>query len=121
MRKTRIAALAAAALVSVSCSTPTATQVRVEVGPFGAQDGLGPGDPLSRGMLHLLEGDDVVFEAVLDEDGVALIEPAPGVYTLQVRLDSTADPLCFWGETVFDVRFPSPPLQVEVAFICAGG
>ncbi len=96
------------------------TQVRVEIAPPGAHEGMNPGDPLAGGVLHLLDGDDVVFEATLDEDGTALIEPTPGVYTVQVRLDSEQDPLCFWGETFFEVRFPSTPLDLEVAFICAG-
>ncbi len=121
MRRIRPALLAVTALVAVSCSAPTTTEVRVEIAQGATHEGRSPGDPLSGGVLHLLNGDDVVYEATLDDDGAAVIEPTPGVYTVQVRLDSSEDALCFWGETTFGVAFPSSHIDLEAAFICAGG
>ena len=50
------------------------------------------------------------------------MEPDSGTYIVQVDLASQQDDLCFWGETVFDVEFPSSSAVVlEAGFICAGG
>ncbi len=120
MGVTSIAVTVVAALLTVSCSAPTATAVRAEIAPHFSQEGLNPGDPLAGGVLHLLDGDEIILEAALDDDGTAVVEPDPGVYDIQVRLDSAEGPLCFWGETKFDVEFPSSPVELEVSFICAG-
>lgn len=117
-----IPVLVLASLLIVSCSSPAGTEVRVRVAPDFSQEGLEPGDPLAGAVLHLFEGDEIVLEAVLDDDGSAVVEPDPGVYDVQVTLESQEGPLCFWGETVFGLDFPSSsPVELEAGFICAGG
>lgn len=103
------------------CSDANAhTEVSAVVAPhFTGYEGLEPGDPVAGGELRLYVGDTVVLETVLDDTGAVLIAPEPGMYDLQVSLDST-EPGCFWGETIFAVALPSTPLVVEVAYICAG-
>ncbi len=113
--------LAAVAAVTAGCAPSTGTQVRAEVAPHFSHEGLEPGDPLAGGTLRLYAGDEVVFEAVLDDEGTAVASPDPGVYDVQVRLDSPEDPLCFWGATEFGVEFPTSSLTLEAGFICAGG
>jgi hypothetical protein len=105
----------------VGCSDANApTEVSALVADhFAGYEGIEPGDPVAGGDLRLYVGDTVVFEAVLDHTGSARITPEPGSYNVQVSLDG-AEPGCFWGETLFDVAFPSAPLVVEVAYICAG-
>ena len=116
-----VAMLALIGLFSVGCSASTGTEVRAEVADDFSQEGLNPGDRLSGGVLTLRDGDEAVLEAVLDEDGSAVIEPEPGVYDVQVERVSAEDPLCFWGGIEFSVEFPSEPIKVAVGFICAGG
>jgi len=109
------------AAVAVGCSeTPEYTEVSAVVAShFTGYEDLEPGDPIAGGELRIYVGDTVVLETVLDETGAVSIEPESGTYDLQVSLDSS-DPGCFWGETLFDVSFPSTPILVEVAYICAG-
>ena len=95
------------------------TEVKAVVAPHFSHEGLEAGDPLAGATLRLYRAETVVLETELDEAGTALIEPEPGSYDVQVQLSAT-DPLCFWGETVFGVAFPSPPLTLEAGFICAG-
>ncbi len=113
--------LAAVAVITVGCVSSPGTEVRAEVAQHFSHEGLNPGDPLAGGTLVLYDGDEVVLEAVIGDDGTAVIDPDPGVYDVQVRLDSAEDPLCFWGATEFGVEFPSPSLTIEAGFICAGG
>lgn len=121
MRATRVFALLLAALWVANCAVPAGTEVTAEVAPNFSQEGFNEGDRLAGAVLYLLDGDQIVLETSLDDKGSAVVEPDPGVYDLQVRLDSQADPLCFWGETVFDVEFPSSsPVELEAGFICAG-
>jgi hypothetical protein len=103
------------------CSDANApTAVTAVVAPhFTGYEGLEPGDPVAGGELRLYVGDTVVLETVLDDTGAVLIAPEPRRYDLQVSLDSL-EPGCFWGEAIFAVTFPSTPLVVEVAYICAG-
>ena len=117
-----LAALAAVAIVAamVGAGSSNATQVRAEIAPHFSREGLGSGDPLAGGTLLLIDGDEVVFTSVLDEDGTAVVDPDPGVYDVQVQLDSSEDALCFWGTTGFGIEFPSSPLTLQVGFICAG-
>lgn len=121
MRAKPLFVMVLAALWTVSCLASTGTEVRAEVAPNFSHESLNPGDPLAGGVLYLLDGDEIILETVLDKDGTATVEPDPGVYDVQVRLDSEEGPLCFWGETRFDVEFPSSPVQLEAGFICAGG
>ena len=118
-----LAALAGVMIVAamVSAGSSDATQVRAEIAPHFSHEGLEPGDPLAGGTLLLYDGDEVVLTSVLDEQGTALVDPAPGVYDVQLRLDSTEDPLCFWGTTEFGIEFPASPLTLQVGVICAGG
>ncbi len=120
MRKMR-AVMALMALLVVSCSDTASTEVRAVVAAGFSHEGLDPGDPLAGGVLYLFKGDEVVLEALLDGDGTVRVAPDPGVYDVQVRLDSKEGPLCFWGETRFAVEFPSSLVEVEAGFICAGG
>lgn len=121
MRVARIFSLVLAGLLIVNCAAPTGTEVTAKVAPNFSQEGLNPGDRLAGAVLRLLDGDQVIFETVLDDNGLVVVEPDPGVYDVQVRLDSQEGPLCFWGETVFDVEFPSAsPVELEAGFICAG-
>ena len=76
---------------------------------------------MNRSLLPALLVGALALGACGDDDGAAVIEPTPGVYTVQVRLDSSEDALCFWGETTFGVAFPSSHIDLEAAFICAGG
>lgn len=110
------------ALWTVSCSSATGTEVSARVAPDFSQEGMNPGDPLAGGVLRLYDGNDIVLETVLDDDGTTVVEPEPGVYDVQVNLESREDALCFWGETVFGIEFPSSsPVELEAGFICAGG
>ena len=96
------------------------TEISAVVAPhFSSPGGLATGDPVAGGELRLYVANTVVLETVLNDNGTALVAPEPGTYDLQVSLDST-EPGCFWGETIFAVSFPSTPLVVEVAYICAG-
>lgn len=117
-----LAALAAVVIVAamVGAGSSNATQVSAEIAPNFSHEGLEPGDPLAGGTLLLYDGDEVVVTSVLDAQGTALVDPDPGVYDVQVRLDSTGDPLCFWGATEFGIEFPASPLTLQVGFICAG-
>jgi hypothetical protein len=117
----RVLALILVLLWTVGCSASTRTGIEVRVADHFSHDGLDSGDSLAGGVLTLLKGDAVVLEAVLDEDGVVVIEPDPGVYDVQVRFDSEQQPLCFWGTTEFGVEFPSSPIKLEVSYICPGG
>lgn len=111
-----------AALFLASCTSSDGTEVTARVAPNFAQEGLSPGDPLAGAVVHLYDGNDIVFEAVLDGEGSAVIEPEPGLYDVQVTLVSQQDSLCFWGETLFGVEFPSSStVDLEAGFICAGG
>ena len=108
------------AILAAACSDAgQQTEVSAVISPHFAREGLEGGDPVPGATLRLYQADSLVLETVLDETGSALIEPEPGSYDVQIQLPAT-DPLCFWGGTVFDVTFPSPPLTLEVAFICAG-
>jgi hypothetical protein len=108
------------ALGAVGCSeADQRTEVRAVVAPHFAHEGLETGDPVAGAALRLYEGDTVVFETVLDEAGIAQITPDPGLYDVQVSLNST-DPHCLWGETVFAVVFPASTLTLEVSYMCAG-
>lgn len=111
--------LATIALLVGGCAS-NETEVTAQVGPHFSHEGLNPGDPLVGGSLLLYDGDEIMFETVLDNEGKAAIEPDPGEYDIQIRLDSAEDPLCFWGTTEFGVEFPSSPIELEVGFICAG-
>ena len=115
------------ALVLVCCIIAVAgctgddgsTEVSAVVGSDFAHEGFHPGDSLPGASVRLYRGDTVLLETVLDSSGSTRITPEPGTYDVQVSLDS-ADPGCFWGETVFGVSFPSEPLTIEVGFICSG-
>jgi len=126
MRVSRVLpVLAAAVAVIVGAAmvigaSPAGTQIRAEVAQHFSQEGLMPGDPLAGGTLLLYSGNEVVFSSALGEDGTVVVRPAPGVYDVQVHLDSAQDPLCFWGATVFGVEFPASSLKLEAGFICAG-
>jgi hypothetical protein len=117
--------LAAAVAVMVGAAmvigaSPAGTQIRAEVAPHFSQEGLVPGDPLAGGTLLLYHGNEVVFSATLDADGAVVVSPDPGVYDVQVQLDSAQDPLCSWGATAFGVEFPASSLELEAGFTCAG-
>ena len=101
--------LATVALLLGGCASDQ-TEVTAQVGPHFSHEGLNPGDPLVGGSLVLYDGDEIMFETVLDYEGRAVIEPDPGGYDIQIRLDSTVDPLCFWGTTEFGVEFPTSPI-----------
>ena len=123
MRNIRRIALSAAAIavIATGCSgTDQTTEVHVAVAPDFSYEGLASGDPVPDATLRLYLNDDAVLEVPFDDTGTAVIAPDPGTYDLQVEAAS-ADPLCFWGDTVFDVTFPSRPITLEVGFICAGG
>ena len=121
MRALQLSLAAVAILVATSCSMSMETEVRAFVGPNVLDEQFAPGDPLAGGTVLVLDGDDVVFESVLDASGRALVEVPDGVYHLQVRLDRQQDPLCFWGDTKLDVELPSTPIEMEAWLICAGG
>lgn len=116
-----VAVLMFLAIHLAGCSdAQTHTEVSAVVAPhFTSYEGLDPGDPVAGGELRLFIGDTVVLETSLDDTGTVLVAPEPGTYDLQVSLDSP-EPGCLWGETIFAVAFPSEPLVVEVAYICAG-
>jgi hypothetical protein len=95
------------------------TEVSAVVAPNFSHEGLEPGDSVPGATLRLYTGGTVVLETVLDNTGSTRIAPDPGTYDVQVSLDSV-DPGCFWGDTLFDVGFPTTPLTIEVGFICAG-
>ena len=115
------------ALVLACCLIATAgcvggdgsTEVSAVVAPDFAYEGFQPGDSVPGASLRLYRGDTVLLETVLDSSGSTRITPEPGIYDVQVSLDS-ADPGCFWGETVFGISFPSEPLTIPVGFICSG-
>jgi hypothetical protein len=115
------------ALVLVCCliaiagcaSSDGSTEVSAVVGPDFAHEGFQPGDSVPGASLRLYRGHTVLLETVLDSSGSTRITPEPGIYDVQVSRDS-ADPACFWDETVFGISFPSEPLTIEVAFICSG-
>ena len=111
--------LAAVTLLLAGCAS-NQTELTAQVGPHFSHEGLNPGDPLVGASLLLYDGDEIAFETVLDSAGTAVIEPDPGKYDVQIRLDSAEDPLCFWGTTVFGIEFPSSPIELEVGFICPG-
>lgn len=121
MPSPRIAAsLVALVLMVAACSDADHdTGVAAVVAPHFSQNGLATGDPVPGATLRLYHDDTVILETTLDHDGTATIAPEPGTYDLQIE-SATSDPLCFWGDTVFDITFPSPPITVEVGFICAG-
>ena len=111
----------AIAVIATGCSdTDQTTDVRAVVAPDFSHEGRTSGDPVPDATLRLYLNDVAVLEVPLDDTGTAVIAPEPGTYDLQVEAASS-DPLCFWGDTVFDVTFPSRPITVEVGFICAGG
>jgi hypothetical protein len=121
MRDLRVAAvLVVLAVAAGGCSdADQTTEVSAVVAPHFSQEGFKAGDPVPGATLRLYQGDTVVLETALDETGMVLVAPEPGTYDLQIE-STSSDPYCFWGDTIFDVTFPSPPLAVEVAFICAG-
>ena len=96
------------------------TEISAVVAPDFSHGGLETGDPVAGGELRLYKGDLIVFEATLDDTGTVVVSPEPGTYDVQVYLGSTDDPVCFWGETIFTVAFPSDPITIEVVYICAG-
>lgn len=81
--------------------------------------GLSAGAPLAGASLRIYLGDTVVLESTLDGNGTVTVEPEPGTYAVQVDLPSTDG--CFWGETVFDVVFPTDRLELAASYICPGG
>lgn len=83
-----------------------------------AADGLEPGSPLAGAELRFYVGDDVVLETTLDADGRAEVD-IEGRYTVQVDLP-LSDGECFWGQTLFDVDFPSDRLELLAWQICPG-
>jgi hypothetical protein len=95
------------------------TEVSAVVAPHFSQEGLATGDPVPGATLRLYQGDTVVLETALDDVGTVKVAPEPGTYDLQIEAASS-DPFYFWGDTLFDVAFPSPPITVEVGFRCAG-
>lgn len=115
-----LAAVLIGAAIVAGASSP-GTRITAEVAPDFSHEGLEPGDPLAAATLLLYDGNRVVLTSVLDENGATIVEPEPGVYDVQVRLDSAADPLCFWGETAFGIEFPSSSVELQAGFICAGG
>lgn len=117
----RIAAALVVFVVTVAgCSdADQTTEVSAVVAPHFSQEGLATGDPVPGATLRLYQDDTVVLETALDDVGTVKIAPEPGTYDLQIEAASS-DPLCFWGDTLFDVAFPSPPIAVEVGFRCAG-
>lgn len=117
----RLSLLLVVVLVAAGCSVGEATEVRAFIGPNVLDEQFAPGDPLTGATVLVLDGDEIVFESLLDDGGRAVLEVPPGVYHVQVRLDSELDPLCFWGETKLDVDLPSAPLEMEAWLICAGG
>ena len=84
-----------------------------------ARDGFAPGDPLRGGTIRLLDGDTLVVERPLGDDGRASFTPPPGSYTVQVFRES-AEAGCFWGNTLYDVAMPQPVLQVVAFQVCSG-
>jgi hypothetical protein len=114
-----VAGLLLATLAIGSCSEAAGTLVTVEIADNFAHEGFTPGDPLPGATVTLLQGDDIVLTTILDDNGAVTIDPAPGSYDVQVRLDSSQDPLCFWTETRFGVEFPTPSLELAVGFVCA--
>lgn len=117
-----ILVIALVSVWAVSCSSSPGTEVSARVAPNFSQEGMNPGDPLAGGVVQIFDGNDVVLEVFLDDVGSAVVEPEPGLYDVQVTLESQEGPLCFWGETIFGVEFPSSSsIQLEAGFICAGG
>jgi hypothetical protein len=82
-------------------------------------DGLDPGSRLADAELRLYVGDELVLETMLDGEGRAEIDVAPGIYTVQVDLPISGTD-CFWGETLFDVGFPGDTITIEAWHICPG-
>jgi len=121
MRSPRIAAaLVVSVVIAAGCSdADQTTEVSAVVAPHFSQEGLATGDAVPGATLRLYQDDTVVLETALDDAGKVKIAPEPGTYDLQIE-SASSDPFCFWGDTVFDVAFPSPPITVEVGFICAG-
>lgn len=112
--------LAVALAVSACAGSPGESSVRVVVaGDQEAGHSLAPGDPLAGGIVRLFDGDVLVLEVRLDDDGRASVDPAAGSYDVQAFLESD-DSGCFWGDTIYDVGFPRRTLLIEAFQICSG-
>ena len=113
-------ALVVLVMAAAGCSDAVpSTEVSAVVAPHFSHEGLEAGDPVPGATLRLYKGATLVLETVLDDTATVEVALAPGTYDLQIESDG-ADPPCSWGDTVFDVVLPSPPITVEVGFICAG-
>jgi hypothetical protein len=84
-----------------------------------ARDQFAPGDPLSGGTVTLAHQDNVISEYSLDREGRATISGLVGSYTLQVSMESN-DPVCFWGNTLYDLNSPEAELEIAVFQVCSG-
>ena len=114
-----VALMLVSAVMGGCSDAGSGSEVNAVVAPHFSHEGLETGDSVAGANLRLYASDTVVLETVLDDSGSARIAPEPGMYDVQVWLDSS-DPGCFWGDTVFGVVFPSTPLTINVAFICSG-
>ncbi len=120
--KYRIATLLIALVVPLAgcgSDSDSITTVEATVAEHAYEgDGLTAGSALAGAELRLYVGDTVVFETTLDESGLAEVEIEAGVYTVQVDLPATGD--CFWGETLFNVAFPTDRVELNAFYICPG-
>ena len=120
-RRTGVALILGLTVLAGCSDEGGSTEVSAVVAPDFSYEGLEPGDFVPGATLRLYAGNTVVLETVLDDTGSAEIAPEPGTYDVQVSLDIDGEPGCFWGETRLGVEFPSTPVTIEVAVICAGG
>jgi hypothetical protein len=81
-------------------------------------DHLVSGD-LTGGTITLYQDNEVILETSLGSDGRAIISAPRGAYTVQAFAES-ADPGCFWGNTVYDVELPRKDVVFTVFYICSG-